>query len=143
MQTLKNILSKMSGVRKSELETYWDNIDGPAVRQVTAVVVGCGQRGQNYAAFALDFPSRLQVVAVAEPVVHRRRRMQMVYNIEEDKCVEDWRILTESIEFNNKHEKVEEACKSKARKRSKDPNDYHKEGLFDWNSPCYNTDPNP
>ena len=44
MQTLKNILGKMTGVRKSELETYWDNIDGPAERQITAVVVGCGQR---------------------------------------------------------------------------------------------------
>ena len=26
--------------------------------QVSVVVVGCGQRGSNYAAFALDFPSR-------------------------------------------------------------------------------------
>ena len=95
MQTLKNILGKMTGVRKSELETYWDNIDGPSVRQVTAVVVGCGQRGQNYAAFAQDFPSRLRVVGVAEPLVHRRRRMQTVYSIEEDKCVEDWRSLTD------------------------------------------------
>ena len=84
----------MTSVRKSELETYWDNIDGPAVKQVTTVVVGCGNRGQNYAAFAQDFPSRLKVVGVAEPVVHRRRRMQTAYSIEEDKCVEDWRILT-------------------------------------------------
>ena len=75
------------------LEETWDSIDGPAVRQVTlllltnisdrneniswqfdrllqvtAVVVGCGNRGQNYAAFALDFPSRLKIVGVAEPV---------------------------------------------------------------------------
>ena len=52
----------------SSLEAAWDEQDGPAVRTVTAVVVGCGNRGQNYAAFALDFPSRLKIVAVAEPV---------------------------------------------------------------------------
>ena len=52
----------------SSLEAAWDEIDGPAVRTVTAVVVGCGNRGQNYAAFALDFPSRLKILGVAEPV---------------------------------------------------------------------------
>ena len=52
----------------NSLEEAWDKVDGPAVRQVTAVVVGCGQRGQNYAAFALDFPSRLRIVGLAEPV---------------------------------------------------------------------------
>ena len=52
----------------SSLEAAWDEIDGPALRTVTAVVVGCGNRGQNYAAFALDFPSRLKIVGIAEPV---------------------------------------------------------------------------
>ena len=56
-----------------DLEEAWDSADGPAVRQVTAVVVGCGERGQNYAAFALDFPSRLKIVGLAEPVSQRRR----------------------------------------------------------------------
>ena len=27
------------------MEQQWDSLDGAAVRQVTAVVVGCGQRG--------------------------------------------------------------------------------------------------
>ena len=35
------------------------DICGPATRKVTAVLVGCGQRGQNYAAFAMNFPSLL------------------------------------------------------------------------------------
>ena len=54
--------------QSTSLEAGWDQIDGPAVRTVTAVVVGCGNRGQNYAAFALDFPSRLKIVGLAEPV---------------------------------------------------------------------------
>ena len=52
----------------TSLEAAWDEIDGPAVRTVTAVVVGCGNRGQNYAAFALDCPSRFKILGVAEPV---------------------------------------------------------------------------
>ena len=40
---------------------------------MTALVVGCGNRGQNYANFALDFPGRLAVVGLAEPVAHRQR----------------------------------------------------------------------
>ena len=81
-------------MNKSGLEQAWDAKDCPPTREVTALVVGCGQRGQNYAAFALDFPSRLKVVGVAEPVTHRRRRMESLYSIPEDRCVRDWRELT-------------------------------------------------
>ena len=81
-------------VEKSVLEQCWDDRDGPPTRKVTAVVVGCGQRGQNYAAFAMDFPSRLEVVGVAEPVSHRRKMMENLYNIPADRSVQDWRELT-------------------------------------------------
>ena len=47
--------------KMSSLEQEWDKIDGPQARKVTAVVVGCGNRGQNYAQFAREFPSRLEV----------------------------------------------------------------------------------
>ena len=83
------------GVKKSVLEQSWDDKDGPPSRKVTAVIVGCGQRGQNYAAFALDFPSRMEVVGVAEPVSHRRKMMEKLYNIPEDRSVKDWRELTQ------------------------------------------------
>ena len=66
---------------KSGLEEMWDSVDGAAVRPVTVIIVGCGQRGQNYAAFALDFPSRMKVVGVAEPVAHRRNMMKTRYQI--------------------------------------------------------------
>ena len=81
---------------KSDLEEMWDNIDGASVRPVTVIIVGCGQRGQNYAAFALDFPSRMKVVGVAEPVAHRRHVMMTRYQVPEQSCVQDWRVLAET-----------------------------------------------
>ena len=82
------------GVKKSVLEQSWDDKDGPPSHKVTVVIVGCGQRGQNYAAFALDFPSRMEVVGIAEPVSHRRKMMEKLYNIPEDRSVKDWREMT-------------------------------------------------
>ena len=54
----------VGGVAGRDLEAEWDKVDGPIKRQVTAVVVGCGNRGQNYANFAVDFPSRLKVIEI-------------------------------------------------------------------------------
>jgi len=60
-------------------------------RPVTAVVIGCGQRGQNYAGFALDFPKRLKIVAIAEPLEHRRKKMGEEYGITQDNQFADWK----------------------------------------------------
>ena len=57
---------------KPSVEEEWLALDGPIARCVTAVVIGAGQRGQNYSAFALDFPSRMKIVAVAEKLAHRQ-----------------------------------------------------------------------
>jgi len=73
-----------------ELEQEWNTIDGPPTRVVNVLVIGCGQRGQNYAAFALDFPSRMKVIGVAEVLSHRRRKMQDLYKLDETACVEHW-----------------------------------------------------
>ena len=65
---MDSLVSGSETVQATSLEAAWDEVDGPAVRKVTAIVVGCGNRGQNYAAFASDFPSRLEIRAVADPV---------------------------------------------------------------------------
>ena len=89
------------------IEEEWNKIDGPPIRQVTAIVIGLGnvsifcdingviwcnywilfdnwldlhyvsfliawyQRGEGYASYSIDFPSRLKIVAIAEPLKHR------------------------------------------------------------------------
>ena len=41
-------------------------------RKVTAIVIGCGQRGTGYSNYAKQFPDLLQIVGVADPLKHRR-----------------------------------------------------------------------
>ena len=65
----------------TDLESEWTRIDGPIARQVTAVVIGAGLRGTKYAYFALDFPSRLKIVGVAEPKPHRMETMKRMHSI--------------------------------------------------------------
>ena len=43
------------------------------MKQVTAVLIGAGQRGvEAYASYALNYPNELKFVAVAEPREDRR-----------------------------------------------------------------------
>ena len=83
-------------VGEPALEREWNRVDGAPLRQVTAIVIGCGQRGQNYAAFAQDFPGRLKIAGVAEPVTHRRNMMKRIYKLEDVNCVGDWRVWASS-----------------------------------------------
>ncbi|KDQ64723.1 hypothetical protein JAAARDRAFT_28367 [Jaapia argillacea MUCL 33604] len=45
---------------------------GSASATITVAVIGCGQRGTNYAEYALLNPSSCKVVAIAEPLPARR-----------------------------------------------------------------------
>nr|XP_045601637.1 uncharacterized protein LOC123760172 [Procambarus clarkii] len=66
-----------------------------AHRKVTAVIIGAGNRGKNYARYAEDFPHLLEVVAVAEPRVHARERIQRKHALCQDRCFESWEPLAE------------------------------------------------
>lgn len=72
------------------MEEIWDERDGKIQRQVTAVVVGGGNRGVNYSAFALDFPSRLKIVAAAEPKPHRLANLKKAHQLKDDMTFADW-----------------------------------------------------
>ncbi len=61
-------------------------------RPVTVVVVGAGNRGSRYAAYALDHPDRLKIVAVADPSYIHRRTLSEAHEIPQSrqyKSVED------------------------------------------------------
>eukprot|EP00794_Sanderia_malayensis_P018615 gene18615-20492_t len=67
--------------------------------QISVLIVGAGMRGQIYARYARDFPGRMKVVGVAEPVLHRRTAMQKWYNIDENCVFSDWKQAVEIEKF--------------------------------------------
>ena len=65
-------------------------------RQITVIIVGAGMRGQIYAKYAVDFPSRMKVVGVAEPIRYRREMIKNLYEIDEDYVFNDWKDVSEA-----------------------------------------------
>jgi len=58
---------------------------------VKVLLVGAGARGVGYARYALEFPERMQVVAVADPTPHRRREAARLHSLPESAIFNDWR----------------------------------------------------
>ena len=61
------------------------------MKQVSLIVIGAGQRGAGYAAFAKHFPQRLTVVGVAEPRDYHREKLASEYDIPPENVAKDWR----------------------------------------------------
>ena len=58
-------------------------------KQLTAVVIGAGGRGQLYSNIILKIPEKIKIVAVAEPVDSRRNSIRDKHNIPESMCFAD------------------------------------------------------
>jgi len=65
-------------------------------RQITGIIVGCGNRGQNYAEYARHFPERFRLIAIADPRLIVRQKLQKIYLLDEKFIFDDWRQLTSS-----------------------------------------------
>eukprot|EP00047_Mylnosiga_fluctuans_P014755 m.40907 g.40907 ORF g.40907 m.40907 type:complete len:410 (+) comp5640_c0_seq2:160-1389(+) len=57
---------------------------------VTAIVVGAGNRGFAYSAYAKLFPDRLKIVAVAEPRQSAREKFQSTFGVESSGLFDGW-----------------------------------------------------
>ena len=58
---------------------------------MTAIVIGCGNRGQTYSNFAKELPTWLKIVAVADPQKHRREKVARMANLTNpDMILDDW-----------------------------------------------------
>ena len=61
------------------------------MRQITAIILGAGQRGaEAYAEFARNFPNEMKVVGVAEPREDRRARFSQRYGVPAERCYASW-----------------------------------------------------
>lgn len=58
---------------------------------VTLAVIGAGDRGRTYAAYARQWPRRARVVAVAEPAEQRRASFARDYALPPEAVFKDWR----------------------------------------------------
>lgn len=61
---------------------------------IKAVLIGAGNRGMTiYGNFALNYPEKLNFIAVAEPIKHRREKFAQLHKIPEDFQFEEWHEL--------------------------------------------------
>mgnify|MGYP005834586491 FL=1 len=63
--------------------------------QVTLALIGAGDRGFAYGKYALDHPSEVRFVAVADPIAVRRDRFAAAHSIPAENRFNDWRDLLE------------------------------------------------
>ncbi|MHA2233178.1 MAG: Gfo/Idh/MocA family protein [Candidatus Hodarchaeales archaeon] len=69
------------------------------VEPVKVIIVGAGDRGTTYAAYASEFPDRAQIVGVAEPREVYRQKLASTHQIPAENVFTDWRGLVEKDKF--------------------------------------------
>nr|XP_020663683.1 uncharacterized protein LOC110086815 [Pogona vitticeps] len=67
--------------------------------QISVLVIGAGNRGQNYASYALHYPARMKVIGVADPRAFARKALQEAHKIDKDNVFDDWRPAAEREKF--------------------------------------------
>ena len=55
-------------------------------KQITAVIVGAGNRANIYASYALEAPDRLKIVGIVDPDAVRRGIIQERYSVPDENC---------------------------------------------------------
>jgi len=68
----------------------------PEDRQITGIIVGCGDRGQNYAEYARYFPKRFRLIAIVDPRLIVRQKLQKIYSLDDKYIFNDWHQLVSS-----------------------------------------------
>lgn len=66
------------------------------MKKVSIALIGAGQRGSIYAAYALSHPEELRVAAVAEPDKNKREAFARLHGIPENMCYPTWEELLSS-----------------------------------------------
>ena len=60
-------------------------------KQITAVLVGAGDRGRTYTDIMDEMAGKYKVVAVAEPLARRREYIREKHHLPADRCFTDWK----------------------------------------------------
>jgi len=65
-------------------------------RQITGIILGCGNRGENYAEYARYFPQIFRLIAIADPRLVVRQKLQKMYSLDDKYVFDDWHQLISS-----------------------------------------------
>ncbi len=68
-------------------------------KPVEIIIVGAGDRGSEYAKYALLNPDRAKIVGVAEPRQYFRQRMVKTHQIPDENIFDDWKALAARERF--------------------------------------------
>lgn len=68
-------------------------VPSPQYRQVTGIVIGCGNRGQTYAEYARYYPTLFRIAAIADPRSAVRQKLQRYYSLADQYVFADWHEL--------------------------------------------------
>ncbi|KIK96953.1 hypothetical protein PAXRUDRAFT_825440 [Paxillus rubicundulus Ve08.2h10] len=63
------------------------------IEPITLAIVGCGQRGKDYAVYALDQPQQCKVVAIAEPRLKTRSLFAEAHSVDNTLVFNTWQDL--------------------------------------------------
>lgn len=63
------------------------------MKQLTAIVIGAGNRADCYAEYSIKYPGQLSFVAVAEPIKERADFFKNKYGIKQENVFDDWKKL--------------------------------------------------
>lgn len=63
------------------------------MKQLTAIILGYGLRGQTYTAYSVKNPEELKIVAVAEKEESKRNYAKERHNLSDDMIFDDWKKL--------------------------------------------------
>lgn len=60
------------------------------MKQFSAIIIGAGDRGSNYARVMKTLPEKFNIVAVADPVELRRRNIKEQFGLSDEACFNSW-----------------------------------------------------
>jgi predicted dehydrogenase len=81
-----NALAKDENGTALLLPTYFS----PIAKPITAITIGAGNRGNVYGSYAINYPTQLDIVGVAEPIATRNDRYAKLHNINASQRFQTW-----------------------------------------------------
>jgi len=73
-----------------------DTTDIPVGQPVTLAVIGCGNRGKAYTAYALQEPAKCKIIAIAEPRPNTRKMMAEAHLVDSTLVFESYKDLLQA-----------------------------------------------